>query len=87
MSAPHPTAATGFGRAADAYERGRPGYPREAIDHLVAELGLWDGTTVLDLAAGTGKLTRRLQATGSVKDAVSNELAHMARRARGGRQQ
>lgn len=70
MSAPHPTAATGFGRAADAYERGRPGYPREAIDHLVAELGLWDGTTVLDLAAGTGKLTRRLQATGATVIAV-----------------
>jgi ubiquinone/menaquinone biosynthesis C-methylase UbiE len=70
MSATHPTAAAGFARAADAYERGRPGYPREAIDHLAAELGLWDGTTVLDLAAGTGKLTRMLRATGATVIAV-----------------
>ena len=70
MSATHPTAAAGFARAADAYERGRPGYPPEAIAHLVAELGLWDGTTVLDLAAGTGKLTRVLQATGATVIAV-----------------
>jgi ubiquinone/menaquinone biosynthesis C-methylase UbiE len=70
MRATHPTAAAGFARVADAYERGRPGYPREAIDHLVAELGLWDGTTVLDLAAGTGKLTRLLRATGATVIAV-----------------
>jgi ubiquinone/menaquinone biosynthesis C-methylase UbiE len=70
MSATHPTAAAGFARAADAYERGRPGYPPEAVAHLVAELGLWDGTTVLDLAAGTGKLTRILQATGATVIAV-----------------
>jgi len=70
MSATHPTAAAGFARAADDYERGRPGYPPEAIAHLVAELGLWEGTTVLDLAAGTGKLTRMLQATGATVIAV-----------------
>jgi SAM-dependent methyltransferase len=38
------------------YERGRPGYPREAVD--VA--GVPADATVLDLGAGTGKLTRRL---------------------------
>lgn len=38
------------------YERGRPGYPREAIE--VA--GLASSATVLDLGAGTGKLTRVL---------------------------
>jgi SAM-dependent methyltransferase len=70
MSATHPTAAAGFARAADAYERGRPGYPPEAVAHLVAELGLWDGTTVLDQAPGTGKLTRILQATGATVIAV-----------------
>ncbi len=70
MSATHPTAAAGFARAADAYERGRPGYPPEAVAYLAAELGLWDGTTVLDLAAGTGKLTRILQATGATVIAV-----------------
>jgi SAM-dependent methyltransferase len=40
----------------DDYERGRPGYPGEAVD--VA--GLPASSAVLDLGAGTGKLTRRL---------------------------
>src|SRR5438067_5318568 len=38
------------------YERGRPGWPREAVDLP----GLPPGATVLDLGAGTGKLTRLL---------------------------
>ena len=57
----HPAAATGFGRGADAYERGRPGYPEAAVDRLVAAL---PGRRVVDLAAGTGKLTRGLVARG-----------------------
>lgn len=46
-----------FGSQAAAYERGRPSYPPEAIDWLLPA-----GTTrnVLDLGAGTGKLTARL---------------------------
>jgi SAM-dependent methyltransferase len=70
MAATHPTAAAGFGRAADAYERGRPGYPPAAVAHMASELGLGPGTTVLDLAAGTGKLTRMLAATGATVIAV-----------------
>jgi SAM-dependent methyltransferase len=70
MAATHPTAAAGFGRAADAYERGRPGYPPDAVSHMAAELGLAPGATVLDLAAGTGKLTRMLTATGAKVIAV-----------------
>jgi SAM-dependent methyltransferase len=57
-----PHAATGFANAADAYERGRPGYPEPAVDALLAALGVGPGGTVLDLAAGTGKLTRLLAA-------------------------
>jgi SAM-dependent methyltransferase len=70
MTATHPTAAAGFDRAADAYERGRPGYPPEAVAHMAAELSLVPGATVLDLAAGTGKLTRMLPATGAKVIAV-----------------
>jgi SAM-dependent methyltransferase len=66
----HPTAAAGFDRAADAYERGRPGYPAEAVAHLAAHFGLAEGVTVLDLAAGTGKLTRMLATTGATVVAV-----------------
>jgi SAM-dependent methyltransferase len=59
----HDLAARGFERAADDYEQGRPGYPAEAIDCLVQALGIDAGATVVDLGAGTGKLTRRLVGT------------------------
>jgi len=52
--------ATSFGVAAGAYERGRPPYPAAAIDWLVPE----HATRVLDLGAGTGKLTRQLRERG-----------------------
>ncbi|MEE6178467.1 class I SAM-dependent methyltransferase [Mycobacterium sp. 050134] len=45
-----------FGSAAAAYERGRPSYPPEAIDWLLPR----GARQVLDLGAGTGKLTTRL---------------------------
>jgi SAM-dependent methyltransferase len=57
----HRAAAEGFARSVDAYERGRPGYPREAV----AALGLRPGLVVLDLAAGTGKLSRPLVEAGA----------------------
>ena len=49
-----------FGRAARDYERGRPGWPEPLLDEVVAEIGLGPESPVLDLAAGTGKLTRLL---------------------------
>jgi SAM-dependent methyltransferase len=57
-------------RSAAAYERGRPGYPPAAVDFLAARLRLGPGRTVVDLAAGTGKLTRPLLATGAEVVAV-----------------
>jgi SAM-dependent methyltransferase len=51
--------ARSFGGVADAYERGRPEYPRNAVEWLVGEARL-----VVDLGAGTGKLTRGIVSLG-----------------------
>lgn len=52
--------AASFGRVADAYDRGRPPYPPEALEWLAQELDVTARSTVVDLAAGTGKLTAAL---------------------------
>jgi len=66
----HEAAARGFADAAEAYERGRPGYPPAAVEHLCDVLGIGPGRAVLDLAAGTGKLTQLLVPTGAEVVAV-----------------
>jgi SAM-dependent methyltransferase len=52
--------ARSFGPVAAAYERGRPGYPREAAAWLVGR----GAAEILELGAGTGKLTAELVALG-----------------------
>jgi ubiquinone/menaquinone biosynthesis C-methylase UbiE len=61
----HRAASEGFSRNAADYERSRPGYPPAAVAHLITALGLRPGTTVVDVAAGTGKLTRLLTPSGA----------------------
>ena len=48
--------ARSFGSVAEAYDRGRPSYPAEAVAWLAGG----EAKVVLELAAGTGKLTRAL---------------------------
>ena len=51
-----------FGRTAREYELGRPEWPDELLDRVVADAGLDAAATVVDVGAGTGKLTRALLA-------------------------
>lgn len=55
-TSPAPSPAMSFGSVVDAYDRGRPGYPLEAARWLTGDQPL----SVLELGAGTGKLTRAL---------------------------
>jgi len=66
----HPAASIGFQRAAEAYRRGRPDYPAEAVGFLAEVLDLSPGRVMLDLGAGTGKLTRLLVPFGAEVVAV-----------------
>ena len=56
--------ARSFESAAAEYERHRPEYPEEALRWAAEQLGLVPGARVLDVGAGTGKLTRGLVALG-----------------------
>ncbi|HZQ28056.1 MAG TPA: class I SAM-dependent methyltransferase [Acidimicrobiales bacterium] len=63
-SIPEP-ARVGFGAGADAYAKGRPSYPADAVAYVVERCGIGPGTTVLDLAAGTGIFTSLLVPSGA----------------------
>jgi len=65
MSIDKPDPARSFGGVADAYDRGRPAYPREAAVWLTSDgLAQREQLQVLELGAGTGKLTEQLVALG-----------------------
>ena len=63
---------TAFAEVAGAYERGRPSYPEDAVRWLTGH----ESRDVVDLGAGTGKLTRALVALGHRVTAVE-PLAEM----------
>jgi SAM-dependent methyltransferase len=69
--------ALSFGSVADAYERARPGYPDGAVRWLTA-----GARSIVDLGAGTGKLTRQLVGSGREVVAVepSEQMLALLRR-------
>jgi SAM-dependent methyltransferase len=81
-----------FETVAAEYERYRPDYPEEALRWAAGRLGLDSGARVLDVGAGTGKLTRGLVALGfdtvavepggpmlaQLREAVTAAEAHVA---------
>lgn len=60
-AAVHEVAEQGFSSVVADYERARPSYPPEAVAWLVENLRIGPSSTVADVAAGTGKLTRLLR--------------------------
>jgi len=71
-----------FADVAGAYERGRPGYPEDAVRWLAGD----EPRDVVDLGAGTGKLSRALVALGHRVMAIEplpQMLEHLADNAPG----
>ena len=74
--------ALSFGRAVGDYERGRPNYPREAVDWVLGRAGEALGravTDVADVGAGTGKFTESLVAHGLTVTAIDPDAGMLTR--------
>jgi ubiquinone/menaquinone biosynthesis C-methylase UbiE len=63
-----------FGAVAEAYDRGRPSYPADAVAWLLDG----DAKIVLELGAGTGKLTRQMVDQGHAVFATEKDPAMLA---------
>ncbi len=74
----HAAHANSFGPVAEIYERGRPSYPDAALDWLLPA----GRPRVVDLGAGTGKLTRQIHARGLPVTAVDPSTGMLAQLAR-----
>lgn len=78
LGTPQPDPALSFGAVADAYDRARPAYPAEAATWLTGV----DHAHVLELGAGTGKLTAELVRQGHrvvATDPLDAMLRHLVR--------
>jgi SAM-dependent methyltransferase len=69
--------ALSFGKAVGDYDRGRPGYPDDAVDWLLDHAPA--RPAVLDVGAGTGKFTASLAARGLEVTAVDPDPGMLAR--------
>ncbi|WP_368496498.1 class I SAM-dependent methyltransferase [Herbiconiux sp. A18JL235] len=69
-----------FGTEATAYELGRPGYPVDAVDWILSHVDTDEGTPpdVVDLGAGTGKLTASFVGRAASVTAVEPDVAMLA---------
>lgn len=75
MSHDSPDHAHSFGGVVDAYDRGRPTYPAPAAAWLAGQAPV----SVLELGAGTGKLTEQLVALGHDVHATDPDAAMLGR--------
>ena len=72
--APATNRAISFGQEAGAYDRARPEYPADAVEWMLRGVG----QDVVDVGAGTGKLTRAVRATGRTVVAVDPDATMLA---------
>ena len=83
MSEQSPPPNRSFGPVADAYDRARPSYPEDAVTWLTGQDSSSSSSTVLELGAGTGKLTELLHGAGHdviATDPSGDMLGALARR-------
>lgn len=77
--ASHEEMSLSFGAAAQAYQSGRPDYPREAVDWMLSPVRQHDrALRVADVGAGTGKLTRTIVEAGAEVVAIDPDPGMLA---------